>query len=68
MTSRAFAIGASASGGGFADGFYYVLGRPDLKGILSMLFLVGTFGLNFPIVILTMSVSVFKSVPANLDC
>ena len=44
---------------GFADGFRYVLGRPDLKVILSMLFLVGTFGLNFPIFISTMSVSVF---------
>jgi len=30
---------ASASGSGFADGFRYVLGRPDLKVILSMLFL-----------------------------
>jgi MFS family permease len=50
---------ASTSGSGFADGFYYVLGRPDLKVILSMLFLVGTFGLNFPIFISTMSVSVF---------
>lgn len=50
---------ASASGSGFADGFYYVLGRPDLKVTLSMLFLVGTFGLNFPIFISTMSVSVF---------
>ena len=50
---------ASASGSGFVDGFRYVLGRPDLKVILSMLFLVGTFGLNFPIFISTMSVSVF---------
>jgi MFS family permease len=50
---------ASASGSGFADGFRYVLGRPDLKVILSMLFLVGTFGLNFPIFISTMSVTVF---------
>jgi MFS family permease len=36
-----------------------VLGRPDLKVILSMLFLIGTFGLNFPIYISTMSVGVF---------
>ena len=50
---------ASGSGGGIADGFRYVLGRPDLKVILSMLFLVGTFGLNFPIFISTMSVTVF---------
>jgi MFS family permease len=47
------------SRGGLTDGFRYVLGRPDLRVILSMLFLVGTFGLNFPIFISTMSVSIF---------
>jgi MFS family permease len=51
--------GRAASRGGLADGFRYVLGRPDLKVILSMLFLIGTFGLNFPIYISTMSVGVF---------
>jgi MFS family permease len=35
--------------------------RPDLKTILLMLFLVGTFGLNFPIFISTMSVTVFHA-------
>jgi MFS family permease len=45
--------------GGFIGGFRYVLGRSDLKVILFMLFLVGTFGLNFSIFISTMSVSVF---------
>jgi MFS family permease len=45
--------------GGLADGFRYVLCRTDLKIILFMLFLVGTFGLNFPIYISTMSVTVF---------
>ena len=50
---------AAASRGGFADGFRYVLGRPDLKVIMTMLFLIGTFGLNFTIFISTMSVSVF---------
>jgi MFS family permease len=34
---------------------------PDLKVILFMLFLVGTFGLNFPIFISTMSVTVFHA-------
>ncbi len=33
--------------------------RPDLKAILVMLFLIGTFGLNFPIFISTMAVGVF---------
>jgi MFS family permease len=44
---------------GLVDGFGYVLRRRDLKVILFMLFLVGTFGLNFPIYISTMSVTVF---------
>ncbi len=50
-----------ASRGGFADGFRYVLQRPDLRVVLLMLFLVGTFGLNFPIFISTMAVSVFHA-------
>ena len=41
------------------DGVRYVAGRPDLQVVLAMLFLVATFGLNFPIFISTMSVSVF---------
>jgi MFS family permease len=45
--------------GGLADGFRYVLRRTDLKIILVMLFLVGTFGLNFPIYISSMAVTVF---------
>jgi len=44
---------------GFADGLRYVAKRPDLKAILLMLFLIGTFGLNFPIFISAMAVSVF---------
>jgi MFS family permease len=45
--------------GSLAEGFGYVWKRPDLKTILVMFFLIGTFGLNFPIFISTMSVSVF---------
>ena len=45
--------------GSFADGFRYVWKRPDLKVVLLMLFLIGTFGMNFPIFISTMSVTVF---------
>jgi Transmembrane secretion effector len=47
--------------GSFAEGFRYVWRRPDLKVILFMLFLVGTFGLNFPIFISTMAVKVFHA-------
>ena len=47
--------------GSFAKGFRYVWNRPDLKAVLLMLFLIGTFGLNFPIFISTMSVTVFHA-------
>jgi MFS family permease len=47
--------------GSFAEGFRYVLRRPDLKVILFMMFLVSTFGLNFTIFISTMSVTVFHA-------
>jgi MFS family permease len=50
---------AVRTSGSFADGFRYVWRRPDLKAILLMMFLIGTFGLNFPIYISTMSVQVF---------
>jgi len=47
--------------GSLAEGFRYIWKRPDLKAILLMLFLIGTFGLNFPIFISTMSVIVFHA-------
>ena len=47
--------------GSLVDGFRYVWGRPDLKAVLLMLFLIGTFGLNFPIFISTMAVTVFHT-------
>jgi len=52
---------ATRSRGGLVDGFRYVWRRPDLQTILLMLFLIGTFGLNFPIFISTMSVTVFHA-------
>jgi MFS family permease len=45
--------------GSLAEGLRYVRKRPDLMATLVMLFLIGTFGLNFPIFISTMCVSVF---------
>jgi MFS family permease len=49
------------SAGGLSEGFRYAWSRPDLRTILAMLFLIGTFGLNFPIFISTMAVSVFHT-------
>jgi MFS family permease len=45
--------------GSFAEGFRYVWSRPDLMTVMVMLFLIGTFGLNFAIFISTMAVTVF---------
>jgi len=47
--------------GSFIEGLRYAWGRPDLMAILAMLFLIGTFGLNFPIFISTMAVGVFHA-------
>ncbi|WP_423762945.1 MFS transporter [Burkholderia sp. NLJ2] len=52
-------VRASRSRSGLLDGFRYVWQRDDLKAILVMLFLIGTFGLNFQLFISTMAVSVF---------
>ncbi|MCC8394605.1 MFS transporter [Paraburkholderia sp. MMS20-SJTR3] len=52
---------AVRSRGSFVEGFRYVWTRPDLKAALLMLFLIGTFGLNFPIFISTMSVTAFHA-------
>lgn len=52
---------AAPGQGRFIEGLRYVWGRRDLKAILVMLFLIGTFGLNFPIFVSTMAVSVFHA-------
>ena len=46
--------------GGVLDGVRAVAGSPTLRTVLTMLFLVTTFGLNFPIFISTMAVGVFR--------
>jgi MFS family permease len=52
---------APRTAGGFLEGFRYVWKRRDLRAILIMLFLIGTFGLNFPIFTSTMAVNVFHT-------
>ena len=54
-------VRAHRTTGGFVEGLRYAWGRPELRAILIMLFLIGTFGLNFPIFISTMAVNVFHS-------
>ncbi len=52
---------AARARGSFVEGFRYVWRRPELRTPLLMLFLIGTFGLNFSIFISTMSVRVFHA-------
>jgi MFS family permease len=52
---------AKRTRGSFAQGLRYVAKRRDLIAILAMLFLVGTFAMNFPIFISVMAVQVFHA-------
>ena len=52
---------AQRNAGGFLEGFRYVWSRRQLRAVLVMLFLIGTFGLNFPIFTSTMAVGVFQA-------
>ncbi|MDT0158186.1 MFS transporter [Microbacterium sp. ARD32] len=46
---------SSRRSGGLGAGFRYVLSRPDLKVVFVMVFLIGAFGMNFPIFASTMA-------------
>ena len=50
---------------GLAEGFRYLSRRSDLKVVLTVLFIAGTFGFNFPIFISAMAVTVFRSGAAS---
>ena len=54
-------VRAQRTRGSFVQGVRYVAKRADLVSILVMLFLIGTFGLNFPIFISVMAVQVFHA-------
>lgn len=46
----------TSSKGQFSAGFRYVMARPDLAVVFIIVFLIGTFGMNFPIFTSTMAV------------
>ncbi len=45
--------------GGIREGFAYVRGRPDLQLILFLVFMLGTFGMNFSVTTALMATEVF---------
>jgi MFS family permease len=49
------------SHGGILEGFRYVRARPELATVLWMLFIVMTFGINFPVFVSAMAVQVFHA-------
>ena len=52
---------AARKPGSLLDGFRYVRERPELRTVLWMLFLVMTFGINFPVFVSAMAVNVFHA-------
>jgi MFS family permease len=52
---------AARKPGSFLEGFRYVRGRADLRTVLLMLFLVATFGINFPVFVSGMAVKAFHA-------
>ena len=54
---------ANGRDAGMAECLRYIRATPELSLALMLLFLIGTYGLNFPIFISTMAVSVFHGGP-----
>lgn len=54
---------ARTADAGMGAGLRYVWSRTDFKITLTMLFVLGTYGLNFPIFISTMALSIFHGGP-----
>ncbi len=54
--------------GSFLEGFRYVWRRPDLRAMLVMLFLIGTFGMNFAIYTSTMPCMSSTAMRAAMAC
>jgi MFS family permease len=52
---------AARKSGELLEGFRYVWERPRLLTVLAMLFLIMTFGINFPVFVSTMAVGVFHA-------
>jgi MFS family permease len=52
---------AARKAGGLLEGFGYVRKRPQLVAVLTMLFLIMTFGINFPVFVSTMAVRAFHA-------
>ena len=51
--------------GGIRDGLRYVRGRPDLTRILALVFVLGTFGMNFQVTIALMATAEFGKGPTE---
>jgi MFS family permease len=52
---------AARKAGSLLEGFRYVRERPRLATVLAMLFMIMTFGINFPVFISSMAVGVFHA-------
>lgn len=55
----------AAGRGSIRDGFAYVRGRPDIKLVMLLVFVLGTFGMNFQITTALMATQVFGKGPTE---